>query len=162
MSALLAWGGAEGEESAEIRVGLGPGAYAGVRAALAAATGLVLARPGARIVGLPSVCAYATDALAWHAVGDARRGAWYHTAVEGGRCLEGPEICTLEQLQARLAARPEWPVLTAEEISALPAARRAPADAARLLALVLEATPRALEPIYLREPYITLPRPRAL
>ncbi|MBV9126511.1 MAG: tRNA (adenosine(37)-N6)-threonylcarbamoyltransferase complex dimerization subunit type 1 TsaB, partial [Verrucomicrobia bacterium] len=65
----------------EIIVGLGPGSYAGVRLAVSAAVGLALAT-GARLGGRPSALALAlaTDAPEFHAIGDARRGTFYHTA----------------------------------------------------------------------------------
>src|SRR5947208_7040342 len=53
-------------------VGLGPGSYAGVRIAISAAIGLNSAI-GARLIGLPSICAMATDEREFLVVGDARR-----------------------------------------------------------------------------------------
>src|SRR3977135_2227245 len=52
-----------------IVVGLGPGSYAGIRIAISAAIGLAQAR-GARLVGLPSNCAFEGDEYC--VIGDAR------------------------------------------------------------------------------------------
>jgi tRNA threonylcarbamoyladenosine biosynthesis protein TsaB len=145
---------------ARIVVGVGPGSYAGVRMAIAAATGLGLALH-LEPVAVPSVCGYDVAAPAFHAIGDARRGAYYYTAVVGGRCRRGPEIHDEAGLRALLAREPEWPVFSIESLAAFPAAERAVATAARLLTAPAENERRALEPIYLREPHITRPRTTA-
>ncbi len=145
----------------EIVVGLGPGSYSGVRQAIAAATGLSVAR-GVPLVGLPSPLALETAATAYHAVGDARRGTFYYTAVVSRVCLTGPELLdNRDALAARLAERPAWPVLTVE--CALDGEPSAPATPTLPLAEYLLAAPAStrpefpLEPFYLRPPNITLP-----
>ena len=140
-----------------ILVGVGPGSYAGVRMALAAATGLGLALD-LEPIAVPSVCAYDVSAPAFHAVGDARRGAFYYTAIAGNRCRRGPEILDEEALHARLNSEREWPVFSVEPLTNFPTAQRAVATAVRLLQAAVENPPRILEPIYLREPHITQPR----
>ena len=140
-----------------IIVGVGPGSYAGVRLAIAAATGLGLALD-LEAVAVPSVCAYDVDAPVFHALGDARRGAFYYTAVQGGACRQGPEIVDADQLRSLLASQPEWPVYSVEALADFPNAQRVVATAARLLTAPVQSTPRPLEPIYLREPHITRPR----
>ena len=144
---------------ARILVGLGPGSYAGVRMAIAAATGIGLALD-LEPMGLPSVCGYDVPAPAFHAVGDARRGAYYYTAVVGSRCQRGPEILDEDELRARLTTQPGWPVFSVEPLANFPAAHRVVATAARLLTAPVEHPLRNLEPIYLREPHITQPRTR--
>ncbi len=145
-----------------IVVGLGPGSYSGVRQAVAAAHGLALAH-GATLRGRPSPEALATDAPAWHAVGDARRGMFYYAAVRAGRCEQPPESLDRDGVLARLDAAPDRPLLAAEPSPALdvfPGVRIVPPDAARLLA-GWETLPDApLEPIYLRPPHITAPKAR--
>ncbi len=144
-----------------IVVGLGPGSYSGVRQAIAAATGLAAAT-GAQLVGVPSAAALAVEAARYQAVGDARRGTFYYTALENGVCVAGPELLeTREGLQERLAERPGWPVFAVETLpdgmdegvqTALPSAERllyVPMDA-----LVFP----PLEPIYLRPVAFTLPK----
>ena len=147
----------------QVAIGLGPGSYAGVRIAIAAAIGLELGLD-ARLVGLPSVAALETDAPAYLAIGDARRDTFYFTRVEDGLCLEGPLLATAAELYARLAAHPALPVFTSVPLPAFPAAQIALPSAARLARLAhtargLTAT-RDLEPIYLREPHITQPKAR--
>ena len=140
-----------------ILVGVGPGSYAGVRMAIAATTGLGLAL-GLEPIAVPSVCAFEVDAPCFHAVGDARRGAFYYSAVQGGRCVVGPEICDQAGLRERFAAHLEWPVYSVEALADFPQAQRARARATRLLTAPVEPALRPLEPIYLREPHITQPR----
>src|SRR5688572_16579722 len=72
-----------------IAVGPGPGSYAGVRRAIAAAIGLQFAR-GAELVGVPSVAALDVDLDDYCVIGDARREPYYFTRVTKGICLEGP------------------------------------------------------------------------
>jgi tRNA threonylcarbamoyladenosine biosynthesis protein TsaB len=148
-----------GPRPERILVGVGPGSYAGVRLALAAATGLGLAL-GLEPIAMPSVCAYDVAAPSFHAIGDARRGAFYYTAMQAGRCVRGPEICDEEEVRDRLSSQPAWPVFSVEALPGFPQAMRARALAARLLTVPAELNVRPLEPIYLREPHIT--RPRAL
>jgi tRNA threonylcarbamoyladenosine biosynthesis protein TsaB len=144
---------------AEIIVGLGPGSYSGVRQAIAAAIGLSAAT-GARLAGVPSSLALETDAASYQAIGDARRGTFYYTAVERGVCVAGPELAdNRAALDERLSERPGWPVLTVEcgEIT-LSGATAALPLAERLLATpASERRTLPLEPIYLRPPSITLP-----
>lgn len=144
----------------EIVVGLGPGSYSGVRQAIAAATGLGLAF-GARLTGLPSPVALETGATAFHALGDARRGAFYYTAVRDGVCVIEPELVDHAGARARLAAQPGWPALGETALEGLPVTAGVFPGAAGLLTAPA-ATRRLspLEPLYLRDPAITLPKPR--
>jgi tRNA threonylcarbamoyladenosine biosynthesis protein TsaB len=148
---------AAGPAPGRILVGVGPGSYAGVRMGIAAATGLGLAL-GLEPIAVPSVCAYDVEAPSFHALGDARRGAYYYTEMQAGRCARGPEICDEEEVHSRLADHPDWPVYSGESLANFPMAQRAVARAARLLTAPIEDARRLLEPIYLREPHITRPR----
>ncbi len=146
-----------------IAVGLGPGSYAGVRIAIATAMGIGMAM-GAKLVGLPSVAAWECDAERHLAIGDARRDTFYFTKVEGGTCTDGPMLVDAAGLLARLASLPDWPVLSAEPLALVP---QAVVSRPRALTLArLAAGGRGicaegdLEPLYLREPHITLPKPR--
>ncbi len=158
MVALAAAGGALGE----IVVGLGPGSYSGVRQVVAAAVGLGAAT-GAGLSGVPSVAAL--DPEEGHVVGDARRGTFYYTAIEGGMCIAGPELLPdAGALHERLAARPgSWPVLAMEcALDSLPpGAVEAWPRAERLLRTPAAArTLPPLEPIYLRGVSVTMPKER--
>ena len=150
-----------GGRLAGIVVGLGPGSYSGVRQAIAAATGLAAAT-GAWLRGAPSVLALAAGPDPFHAVGDARRGTFYYSAVQDGVCLAGPELLAdATELETRLAAQPTWPVRVVE--SALPGGLLPGAAAVLPMAgWLLSVAPSArqippLEPIYLRPVNITLP-----
>src|SRR6476659_6963909 len=63
-----------------IVVGLGPGSYAGVRIAIAAALGLRRAS-NARLAGVPSICALEVGDTAYGVVGDARRQSFFFARV---------------------------------------------------------------------------------
>ena len=145
-----------------IAIGLGPGSYAGVRIAIATAMGFAMS-DAARLVGIPSVAAWACESD--HiAIGDARRETFYFTKVEHGICTEGPLLTDAAGLVARVAEFPGWPVLTAEPLALVPHAVVALPRALTLARLAVEArgicAEGDLEPLYLREPHITLPKPR--
>jgi tRNA threonylcarbamoyl adenosine modification protein YeaZ len=146
-----------------LAVGLGPGSFAGVRIAIAAAIGLRFSF-GARLVGLPSVAALETAAPEYVAIGDARREAFYFSRVEQGECVDGPLLATERELAQRLEASAGIPVFATEPVLQFPAAQIALPSAAILARLAaaqrgIVAT-ETLEPIYLREPHITQPKSR--
>ena len=152
---------AAGGPLAEIVVGLGPGSYSGVRQAIAAATGLALAT-GARLTGYPSTAALPGTPRRYLAVGDARRGTLYHTAVEDGVCVAGPELLAdLAAWERCVAARPDWPVVAVDSVpEGLPPETPVGLPSAEALARS-EAARRwlpPLEPIYLRAVTVTLPK----
>jgi len=146
----------------QIAIGLGPGSYAGVRIAIAAAIGLHLAM-NAELVGLPSVAALETGSDRYIAVGDARRQTFYWTEVDGGLCIDGPHLFTETEFRDRLAATP-LPVFASEALPLFPDVQLALPSASRLAQLAAAnrgITARGdLEPIYLREPHITQPKAR--
>lgn len=147
-----------------IAVGLGPGSYAGTRIAIATATGLQAAT-SARLVGLCSMRALEADAAEYIVIGDARRQSFFFTRVAQRECVEGPLLCTRDELLSRLADT-KHPVFASEKIADAPAAMLA-YPSARLLAELARQAPEAsashsLEPIYLREPHITQPRLAAM
>lgn len=148
----------------QIAVGLGPGSYAGVRIAIAAAIGLQLAR-GTKLVGLPSVAALETNVSHYLAIGDARRNSFYFTRVEDGVCMEGPLLVDAADLHAKLVESTNaLPAFVPAPLPALPEARIALPSAVLLARLAVAGqsvvTRGDLEPIYLREPHITQPRRR--
>ena len=146
-----------------IAIGLGPGSYAGVRIAIATGMGLGMAL-GGRLVGIPSVAALDTDARAWLAVGDARRETFYFTRVENGLCVEGPLLVDEPGLRSRIAEWNAWPILVPEPLALLPGATLARPCASALARLAAEGRSIVAEgenePLYLREPHITPPKPR--
>lgn len=145
-----------------IAVGLGPGSYAGVRIAIATATGLAMAI-GAKLVGIPSVSAWG-GGKRHLAIGDARRDTFYFSKVEDGICLEGPLILDASGVLTRIESSPDWPVFSAEPLPLVPSAVIGFPSA--LVLARLAAADRGicafgdLEPLYLREPHITLPKQR--
>ncbi len=146
-----------------IAIGLGPGSYAGVRIAIATAMGMAMAT-GARLLGIPSVAAWECSADHHLAIGDARRDTFYFSKVERGVCTEGPLLTDAAGLLARIAQCPDWPVLSAEPLALVPLAKIAAPRALTLARLAAEGrgicAEGDLEPLYLREPHITLPKPR--
>jgi len=138
-----------------IVVGLGPGSYAGVRITLATAFGLRSAS-GARIVGLPSICAF--ESAEYVVIGDARRNSFFFAHVIDGQSDEGPTLATEEEIRGKLT---EWRHLSILATAPLPQFKNttlAHPSAMVLAQLAEKLDPKSewpLEPIYLREPYIT-------
>ncbi len=145
----------------QIAVGLGPGSYAGVRIAIAAALGFEMAL-GAEIVGLPSIIAVDTDAPEYLAIGDARRETFYFSRVLKRACVDGPRLVSEAELRELLETFPTQPCFTGVPLAAFPSAQVSPPSAvvlAKLAAENLGIVARGdLEPIYLREAHITTPK----
>lgn len=91
LSELLAEHGSNGFEA--VLVGGGPGSYSGTRVGIATAQGAALVA-GCKAVAIPSILATreAVSGEACLAVGDARRGSYWHCRIEGGRLLEDPQL----------------------------------------------------------------------
>jgi tRNA threonylcarbamoyladenosine biosynthesis protein TsaB len=147
----------------QVAVGLGPGSYAGVRIAIAAALAFDVAL-GAKLVGLPSVAALETDAAEYLAIGDARRNTFYFTHVVGSECVDGPRLLDEHALRELLEMFPSLPCYAGEPLAAFPSAQIAYPSAVILARLATDGKSVVatgdLEPIYLREPYITQPATR--
>ncbi len=143
-----------------IVVGLGPGSYAGIRVAISAAIGLS-AGFNAELVGIPSVVAMASRRGEYFVIGDARRAEFYYAFVRNGECIEGPELLSGEQLQSRIMQRPDRLIVSSEALEIVPQAELAFPSALRLARLARAGKSISmrgdLEPIYLRDPYITKP-----
>jgi tRNA threonylcarbamoyladenosine biosynthesis protein TsaB len=165
---------------------LGPGSFTGVRIGLATAKGIALAldRPIVGVSGLLAMASAAGEADAVLALLDARKGEVFWEALgPGGRTLGGPghvaiarvdnlvddlidavsskdvvivgEVARTIEMRPHLGARlhrsPETDLPDGAEIARLGVSRhqsQGPDDLG------------ALEPIYLRPPDITLPRPK--
>ena len=153
---VLADAGIRREEVEAIAVGLGPGSYTGIRAAIALAQGWQLAR-AVKLLGISSVEVLAAQAQAEKTFGrvnvviDAQRGEFYLSAWEISAAAR-KEITPL-----KIASAAEIEALkTAGEICVGPEAGKVLFPSAAMLAQL--ASPRAdfvsgekLEPIYLRE-----------
>ncbi len=145
----------------QIVVGLGPGSYAGVRIAIATALGL---RPAtaAKLAGIPSICALDVEAGEYGVIGDARRQSFFFARVKEGRLVEGPILESAPELQTRLKEL-ALVIYASEPLPQFPRATLAYPVAGRLAELAREHASEildapVLEPIYLREPHITVPR----
>jgi tRNA threonylcarbamoyl adenosine modification protein YeaZ len=143
-----------------IVVGLGPGSYAGTRIAIAAAIGLQAASK-ARLIGLPSICAIVSPDYC--VIGDARRKSFFFARVRAHELIEGLSLFTEEGLKNKLETfELDMPIFSSESLPQFPrAVIRYPS--AQLLARLAQDSNRSfklppLEPIYLREPHITMPK----
>jgi tRNA threonylcarbamoyladenosine biosynthesis protein TsaB len=145
-----------------IIVGLGPGSYAGTRITISAAIGLQ--KPsGARLIGFPSICAMEGGVHEYCVIGDARRRSFFFARVRANDVVEGPTLFSESELKLKLdAIEIELPVFTSD---ALPQFDRAVIrfPSALLLAKLAKEPQHGfslppLQPIYLREPHVTMPR----
>jgi tRNA threonylcarbamoyladenosine biosynthesis protein TsaB len=145
-----------------IIVGLGPGSYAGTRIAISAAIGLQGASQ-ARLIGFPSICAIECDDPEYCVIGDARRNSFFYARVCDRNLAEGPTLMTEAELRGKLdKLDKKMSIFATENIPQFDGAElRYPA--ARMLAQLAADAKRnfaqpPLEPMYLREPHITIPR----
>ena len=145
-----------------IIVGLGPGSYAGTRIAISVAIGLGVSS-GARLIGFPSICAMECDGHEYCVIGDARRKSYFFARIRGQELVEGPTLYSESEMKAKLdTLEPTIPLFASE---LLPQFDRTVVryPSALVLARVAQQPQRSfhsppLEPIYLREPHITIPK----
>jgi len=143
-----------------IIVGLGPGSYAGTRIAISTAIGLQAASK-ARLLGLPSICAI--ENRDYCAIGDARRQSFFFARIRNQELIEGPSLFSEAALQSKLDAfQDDVPIFCSDSLPQFPLAVIG-YPSAELLARLAHDSNRSfklppLEPIYLREPHITLPK----
>src|SRR6266545_4979916 len=141
-------------------VGLGPGSYAGTRIGISAAIGLQVAS-GARLIGFPSICAMESDAHEYCAIGDARRNSFFFARIRDRELLEGPVLFSEKQLLKKLTTL-DTPIFCSESLAQFTTAV-VQYPSARVLARLARGSTRdfqlpPLEPIYLREPHVTIPK----
>lgn len=145
-----------------IIVGLGPGSYAGTRIAISAAIGMKLSCD-ARLIGWPSICAMESGAQEYCVIGDARRNSFFFCRILRNEVVEGPTLFSDPDLKMKLQSLdPAMPVFSSE---LLPRFDRPELcfPWALVLARLAQAARHSfssppLEPIYLREPHITIPK----
>lgn len=143
-------------------VGLGPGSYAGTRIAISAAIGLQAAS-NARLIGYPSICAISYDAPEYCVIGDARRNSFFYARICDRNLADEPTLMSEAELREKLAKLDKkMSIFTTEK---LPQFERAELryPAAKLLGHLATSAKRKfaeppLEPMYLREPHITIPK----
>ena len=145
-----------------IVVGLGPGSYAGVRIAIATAIGLRAASV-TKLIGIASILGMDTAARAYCVIGDARRASFFFGRVSDGRLTEAPSLHSRAELEVKIMES-SVPLFASEALPQFPRATLVHPSARRLAELVRDqvaeiADTGSLEPIYLREPYITAPKP---
>ena len=145
-------------------VGLGPGSYAGTRIAISTAIGLQLATK-AELVGLSSLCAIECEAEEYSVVGDARRQSFFLARVRDRTLVAPPVLQSESELRSALDdLKSRMPIFAVEALPQFDGANvRYPS--ARILARLAGEPNRAfvlppLEPMYLREPHITTPKPK--
>jgi tRNA threonylcarbamoyladenosine biosynthesis protein TsaB len=144
-----------------IIVGLGPGSYAGTRIAISAAIGLQVSS-GAHLIGFQSICAMESKSQEYCVAGDARRKSFSFTRIRANNLVEGPALFSESELKAKLdAIETEIPIFTSDS---LPQFERTVVHfpSALLLGKLAQEPQRSfslppLEPIYLREPHVTMP-----
>jgi tRNA threonylcarbamoyladenosine biosynthesis protein TsaB len=143
-----------------IIVGLGPGSYAGTRIAISAATGLQFSF-GAQLIGFPSICAMECDTHEYCVIGDARRQSFFFARICGQELVEGPTLYSESEMKAKLdRLEPTMPIFSSELLLQFDCVVvRYPSTV--VLARVAQQPQRSfhfppLEPIYLREPHITM------
>ena len=145
-----------------IVVGLGPGSYAGTRTAISAAIGLQRSS-NPRLIGYPSICAMESQAQEYCVVGDARRESFFFARVARNDLVEGPTLFSGPDLKNKLESLdPAMPVLSSDLLPRFDRPRLC-FPSALVLARVAEEPRRSfssppLEPMYLREPHITIPK----
>lgn len=143
-----------------IIVGLGPGSYAGTRIAISTAIGIQLSC-GGHLIGYPSICAMESDAEEYSVIGDARRKSFFFARIVRNEVIEGPTLFSEVELKARLESLDATKPVFSSEL--LPQFQRSFSfPSALILARLAKESGRQfclppLEPLYLREPHITIP-----
>lgn len=150
-----AWAGID-----RLAIGLGPGSYNGLRVACALAGSIQMAL-GLELATAPSCCLLNVEEQNYRAVGDARGGRIWFATVGSRRLAAEIELLPPDECLRRTSASAA-PVYRVGEVSGFGRLPMAVPDAS-VLALLAPHLPPAdaarIEPIYLKPPRITAPRP---
>jgi tRNA threonylcarbamoyladenosine biosynthesis protein TsaB len=146
----------------KIIVGLGPGSYAGVRIAIATAIGLQAAS-GARLIGFPSICAIENVTDDYAVIGDARRQSFYFARIRENEIIKGPKLFGQSELRDEFdKLEPEISIFSSDNLPQFERVQLCYPSALVLARLAQNENRNCfsppLEPIYLREPHITMPK----
>jgi len=146
----------------KIIVGLGPGSYAGVRIAISAAIGIARAA-SVELFGYPSICAIDVAADDYFVIGDARRNSFYLARVTNRNLVGGFDLFSETELREKLAGLGTIvPLVSSDRLTGWSSVEEH-FPSARILAQLGQDPARKLllppiEPIYLREPHVTMPK----
>jgi tRNA A37 threonylcarbamoyladenosine modification protein TsaB len=136
----------------EMIIGIGPGSYTGLRVASATAIGIQLSL-GCAAFGCPSVFGY--QDVSYHVVGDARLGAVFLASIKDKRLIRGPELMPAEEFQSFRPKLDDAPIFAIGPIPGCPDLPIVRPEAEYLIRC-RENFILGLEPLYLKEPHITL------
>jgi tRNA threonylcarbamoyladenosine biosynthesis protein TsaB len=147
----------------KIIVGFGPGSYAGVRIAISAAIGLQAAATS-ELVGYPSVCAMETSDEDYVVIGDARRKSFFFVTIRARNVAGDYELLDESALQDRLRKiGPGFSIMSSDLLPQFRTVEQRFPSAEVLARLAADPGRKfsvpPLEPIYLREANVTIPKP---
>ena len=146
-----------------IIVGLGPGSYAGTRIAVSTAIGLA-ATTRCELLGYPSVAAIDSDAVDYAVIGDARRNSFFFVRISNRAVAGEFELHTAAELEDRIAGSDkDFPIVTSDLLPQFETRVEQRFPSAKVLGELANDAGRLfyrppLEPIYLREPNVTIPK----
>jgi tRNA threonylcarbamoyladenosine biosynthesis protein TsaB len=148
-----------------IVIGLGPGSYAGVRIAIATGIGLTAAAAAsAELLGYPSICAIEGAPEVYSVIGDARRQSFFFATVRNRAVIADYRLLTENELHEQLGQLPaHLPVFSSDVLPQFQGRVEQRHPSAEVLAELaaqgrVELVRPPLEPIYLREANVTIPK----
>jgi len=147
----------------KIVVGLGPGSYAGIRIAISAAIGLEVAAR-AELAGYPSVCAIPGQDDEYIVIGDARRKSFFFVKIKNRTVAGDYELLSEEELRERIEQHPGARIVSSDLLPQFQSRVEQAYPLAEILGQLAAEKGRSfvgppLEPIYLREANVTMPKP---